>query len=296
VNALGGSEHRVAFGVAYRILGSVHDAEDAVQEAAARWHRLPEEQRAQVREPAAWLTRVVSRICLDELASARARRERYTGIWLPEPILGTVDPARRHVGMDPADSVTLDESVSMALLVAMEELTPGERVCLILHDVFQLPFDEIAEIVGRSAASCRQLASSARRSVRSRPQHEAPSPQRNAVVAAFAKACFEGDLEALVRVLDPRVVSRADGGEHIRAARKVVIGAEVVANYLLNVMQKQRSATQNLRPSLEPVNGRTGIVVRDGDAVIAVVDLEIASGAVTEIAMVVNPDKLSRLV
>ncbi|MGB4779694.1 RNA polymerase sigma factor SigJ [Microbacterium sp.] len=302
VYAYGSSGYRRLFGVAYRILGSVHDAQDAVQEGIARWFALTEEQRERVREPDAWLTRVVARICLDELGSARARREHYTGIWLPEPLIGELAasagaPERR----DPADSVTLDERISIALLVAMEALTPGERVSLVLHDVFGLSFDEIAEVVGRSAASCRQLASTARRKVQARRKAQQVDPMdatdaagtaRDDVVAAFLNACVGGDLTSLVRLLDPGVVSRADGGDHVRAARKEVVGAETVARYLLGVVSTQTRRVTELVPRIEPVNGRLGIVTREGDRVVGVFDLEIVGGLITEIAILVNPEKL----
>ena len=174
--------------VAYRLLGSYHDAEDAVQEALIRWEQLGPQGRQNIREPLAWLTRVVSRICLDQLGSARARRERYTGVWLPEPVPGALPlegaglPVPDEV-TDPADVVTLDESVSMALLFAMEQLSSAERVSLILHDVFGLSFGEIADVVGRTPHACRQLASSARRQLRSRPRY---APSRSPAVRSVA--------------------------------------------------------------------------------------------------------------
>ncbi|RLQ86564.1 RNA polymerase sigma factor SigJ [Mycetocola zhadangensis] len=287
------SEYRRLFGVAYRILGSVHDAEDAVQEGFERWQRLTADERDAIREPMGWLTRVVSRICLDELKSARSRRENYVGIWLPEPLLGeAVSVTLPVTSVDPHDSVSLDESISLALLVAMEQLTPPERVSLILHDVFGMPFGEIGEIVGRTADACRQLATSARRNVRSRPRFDVNGSERDAVVGAFARACMDGNLEALAAVLDPEVISRADGGEHIHAARKALRGANAVAVYLLGVLGQQRNRGAAVVPSLEPVNGRTGIVLREGRSIVAVVDLAVADGAVREIALVVNPEKI----
>ena len=290
----GSSEYRQLFGVAYRILSSVHDAEDAVQEGFERWQRLTADERAAIREPVAWLTRVIGRICLDELKSARFRRESYVGIWLPEPLIGESFSITRPVAsVDPHDAVSLDESITLALLVAMEQLTPPERVSLILHDVFGMPFSEIGEIVGRTADACRQLATSARRNVRSRPRFDVNGFERDAVVGAFARACMDGDLEALAAVLDPDVVSRADGGEHIHAARKTVRGANAVAAYLLGVLAQQRNRTVDVVPSLESVNGRTGIVLRHGPNIIAVVDLAVTDGSVREIAMVVNPEKIA---
>lgn len=284
--------YRQLFGVAYRILGSAHDAEDAVQEGLARWQDLGAVQQGMVREPLAWLTRVVSRICLDQLGSARARRETYTGIWLPEPLLGSTSWAGQRSSVDPAEAVTLDESVSLALLIAMEQLTPPERVSLILHDVFGMPFGEIADIVGRTPEACRQLATTARRNVRARPRFDVQGRERDEVVAAFAQACLDGDLEKLATVLDPDVVSRADGGEHVHAARRSIVGAQAVAHYLLGVLNKQRARRGVLTASIEPVNGRSGIVMRDGDTLVGVLDLAIVEGRIREIAIQVNPEKL----
>ena len=163
------SERRQLINLAYRLLGSLAEAEDAVQETYARWYAMSRQQQDAIASPGAWLTTVASRICLDLLGSARARRERYVGEWIPEPL---PDPAEWTSGRpggtpaDPADRVTLDESVSMAFLVVLESMTPAERVALILHDVFGYPFAEVAEITGRTPAACRQLASSARRRVR----------------------------------------------------------------------------------------------------------------------------------
>jgi RNA polymerase sigma-70 factor (ECF subfamily) len=156
------SERGALLGLCYRMLGTVADAEDAVQETYVRWLRLSDEERTAIRNPGAWLTRVAGRVCLDMLGSARARRERYVGEWLPEPVPGD-SPLAASVPVDPIDRVTLDDSVSMALLVLLESLTPAERVAFVLHDVFAVPFGEIAETVGRSPEAVRQLASQARR-------------------------------------------------------------------------------------------------------------------------------------
>lgn len=280
------------FAVAYRMLGSVHDAEDAVQEGLIRWHSMTEEQRAEIRVPQAWLTRVVSRICLDQLGSARIRRESYTGIWLPEPVAG--EPvATAPAPSDPADAVTLDESVSLALLRAMEQLTPAERVSLILHDAFAVPFDEIADIVGRTPQACRQLATSARRHIREQPRYAVQGPERDAVVAAFAKACQDGDVEALAAVLSPDVVSRSDGGGAVNAARRPVHGATNVARFLLGVLAQPANTELTYAPAL--VNGRTGLVARQHGVAIGVVDLAVVGNRVAEIAIVVNPEKLSAI-
>src|SRR6476646_10278340 len=178
------SERRQLINVAYRLLGSLAEAEDAVQETYARWYALTPAQREAIESPGAWLTTVTSRICLDQLGSARARRERYVGQWIPEPLpepaewmSGTGPPA------DPAARITLDESVSMAFLVVLESMTPAERVAFILHDVFGYPFADVAEMVGRSSAACRQLASSARRRLGGAPDPATSTARRADVVS-----------------------------------------------------------------------------------------------------------------
>jgi RNA polymerase sigma-70 factor (ECF subfamily) len=163
------SERRQLINLAYRLLGSLAEAEDAVQEAYARWYAMTGPQQEAISSPGAWLTTVTSRICLDLLGSARARRERYVGEWIPEPVPEPAEWTSARPGeatADPADRITLDESVSMAFLVVLESMTPAERVALILHDVFSYPFAEVAQITGRTPAACRQLASSARRRAR----------------------------------------------------------------------------------------------------------------------------------
>src|SRR5690348_3713760 len=170
------SERRQLINLAYRMLGSLADAEDAVQETYARWYALSPEQQAAIESPGAWLSKVASRVCLDMLGSARARRERYVGEWLPEPIPAPEESA------DPADRVTLDESVNMAFLVVLESMTPAERVAFILHDVFRYPFADVADIVGRSPAACRQLATSARRRIRAAQTPPTPTAEQAGLV------------------------------------------------------------------------------------------------------------------
>src|SRR6516164_3967690 len=178
-------ERRQLVNLAYRLLGSLAEAEDAVQETYARWYALPRPQQDAIASPGAWLTTVASRICLDVLGSARARRERYVGEWIPEPLPDRAEWAGGPSGgapADPADRVTLDESVSMAFLVVLESMTPAQRVAFVLHDVFGYPFAEVARITGRTPAACRQLASSARRRIRESQPPAAPSARQAGLV------------------------------------------------------------------------------------------------------------------
>src|ERR1700735_1892270 len=183
-------ERRQLINLAYRMLGSLADAEDAVQDTYARWYALSPDQRDAIETPAAWLTTVASRICLDQLRSARARRERYVGEWIPEPLPepgGWTNAGRAGLPADPADRVTLDESVSMAFLVVLDAMTPAERVAFVLHDIFGYPFPEVAEITGRTPAACRQLASSARRRVGAAQPPAPPAPQHASLVRDFKR-------------------------------------------------------------------------------------------------------------
>ncbi|WP_438354210.1 RNA polymerase sigma factor SigJ [Microbacterium sp. CJ88] len=283
------SERRQLLGMAYRMLGTVADAEDAVQETYIRWYRLPDAERAAILAPGAWLSRVTARVCLDMLGSARARRERYVGDWLPEPVPSGAMPATSAPAVDPLERVTLDESVSMALLVVLEALTPAERVAFVLHDVFGMPFAEVADTVGRTIEATRQLASSARRHVREQRRAAASRERHDDLVRAFAAACATGDLVALTTVLDPSVVLRSDGGGHVSAARRPVHGADRVARFLLGIVQK--------RPDVEiaPVETSDGLsfVIRAAGVVDTVLMLGVAGEQVTDVWMMRNPEKLT---
>jgi RNA polymerase sigma-70 factor (ECF subfamily) len=274
----------------YRMLGTVADAEDAVQETYARWYRLSLDERDAIEVPRAWLTRVAGRVCLDMLGTARARREHYVGEWLPEPVPGTTFAAAVSVS-DPLDRVTLDDSVSTALLIVLESLTPAERVAFVLHDVFAVPFAEIAEIVGRSVDACRQLATLARRRVRERRGAETATPRHDELVRAFVNACASGDVEALVAVLDPAVILRSDGGGIVTAARNPVTGALNVARFILGILSKE--------PSIEVTESETSdgisLVARVGGAVLSVVNLGVAMDrdSVSDVWIMMNPEKLS---
>jgi RNA polymerase sigma-70 factor (ECF subfamily) len=224
------------------------------------------------------------------LGSARARRERYVGPWLPEPVpTSAFAGTSPKGGTDPLDQVTLDDSVSTALLVVLEALPPAQRVTFVLHDVFAVPFPEIAEIVGRSPAACRQLATSARARVRQSPGRAVPRAEHDRVVRAFTAASQSGDLRRLISVLDPDAVLRSDGGGRVRAARNPVYGADRVARFLLGIMSKLPAGDIL---ELETSDG-LGFAVWEEGRVVNVITLEVRAGRVTEVRMVRNPDKLS---
>jgi len=275
--------------VAYATTGSVAEAEDCVQEAWLRLQRAAD--RDTIRDLGAWLTTTVSRLALDALGSAKARRERYAGPWLPEPIVESLGAALGPAGAsaDPADRVTLDESVSMALLVVLETLSPAERTAFLLHDVFGLPFEEVAGVVGRSPAAVRQLASRARRHVRGDGPRVPPSRAQQAeLLDAFTGACAGGDLDRLVALLDPDVVWRADGGGTVRAVPALARGSARIARLLLGYA---RRPPQRMRTAL--VNGAPGLVMRDADGVLTVLALTVDAGRITAIDVIRDPDKLT---
>ncbi|MER5354469.1 RNA polymerase sigma factor SigJ [Kitasatospora sp. NPDC002551] len=291
-------ERRHLTDLAYRMLGSPAEAEDAVQEAYARWYAMPPARREAVASPGAWLTTVVSRVCLDVLGSARVRRERYVGEWLPEPLPDRAEwPGGGPAGSgDPADRITLDESVSMAFLVVLESMTPAERVVFVLHDVFRYPFPEIAVIVDRTAAACRQLASSGRRRIRAAraPQggraQQAGRAEQAAVVRSFRRAWEAGDIEALVGLLDPAATMVADGGGLVGAAVRPVEGGARIARYLVLMAEKAPGLTLLERT----VNGLPGLVAQRDGVTATVAALDLVDGRITRIWAVRNPEKLGR--
>ncbi|MEV6303321.1 RNA polymerase sigma factor SigJ [Actinoplanes sp. NPDC051861] len=272
--------------VAFRMLGTVTEAEDAVQEAYARWYRLEPGERAAIEVPAAWLTRVTSRVCLDMLGSARARRETYVGPWLPEPVPASAFPVSAPA--DPLDRVTLDETVSSALLVVLESMTPAERVVFVLHDVFAVPFAEIAETVSRSPAACRQLAGSARKRARETAGRFVTPGEHVRVVRAFGVAARSGDLAALIRTLDPGVVLRSDGGGNARAALNPVYGADRVARFFAGVLARR----PELRLEDHPTSDGPGLAMREDGQVVGMATFEVAGG-ITAVRLMLNPRKLT---
>ena len=268
--------------VAYRMLGSSSEAEDAVQEA---WLRLSRSDTAAVSNLGGWLTTVVGRVCLDLLRARRARTEDYVGSWLPEPIV-SLDPET-----DPEHEALLADSVGLALLVVLDTLTPVERLAFVLHDMFAVPFTDIAPIVGRTPAATRQLASRARRRVRgSAPMPDADLARQREVVAAFLAASRAGDFEALVAVLDPDVVFRADAGRASPLAREPIVGAGAVAR---QVLARGSRFAPHARPAV--VNGGAGLIVGVDDRPVAVIGFAIAGGRIAAIDLITDPDKLRRL-
>jgi RNA polymerase sigma-70 factor (ECF subfamily) len=268
--------------VAYALLGSHAEAEDVVAEC---WLRLAAaDAREPVRDVEGWAVVAVARGALDALRSARIRRETYVGPWLPEPLLTQTAP-------DPADRVTLDESVSFALLVVLESLSPAERTAWVLHDLFRLEFTEVAAVVGRSPAAVRQLAARARRHVAAgTPRREVPRAEHDAAVAAFMAAAAGGDLAALTAVLDPRATLTSDGGGEVIAARRQVRGAEAVAQFVLRTAARIRPAETVLPVQ---VNGQPGLAVLDGGRVRLVVALTVDGPRITRIDLVLAPAKLA---
>lgn len=275
------SEQRRLRGLAYRIVGSLAEAEDVVQEAYTRLLRAPQT----IHDPVGWLVTVTTRLCLDHLRAADHVRRSYVGPWLPEPIVTDIDSVS-----DPQDRVTLDETVRMALLVVLQELSPPERTALVLHDVFQIPFDEVAEIVGRTPDACRQLASRAR----TRVQGDAPSRFTTSgdvarrVAERFARACDTGDVQSLVEILDPGAVGVFDSGGLIPGAPlEPLVGGPLIAETLIGTVSG-RGATF----TVARVNGEPGIIVSLDTTAVAVVSLSVDQGRIVDLHAIGNPAKL----
>jgi RNA polymerase sigma factor (sigma-70 family) len=268
--------------VAYRMLGSLAEADDAVQEA---WLRLSRSDTDGIESLDAWLTTIVVRVCLNVLRSRRTRREVPVGVRVPDPVISHAD------GMSPEDAALLADSVGLALQVVLETLAPAERLAFVMHDMFDLPFDEIAPMVGRSPATARQLASRARRRVRGidAPALDPDIGRQREVVNAFFAAARDGDLDGLVAVLDPNVVLRADEGTTRPEGSVVVHGAAAVAGRAL--MFEHPSAL--VRPAL--VNGTAGVVVTVGGQPVSVLGFTVSGGKIVQINVMADPERLARL-
>lgn len=283
VEAVFAGERARLVGLAYRITGSRLDAEDLVQEA---WVRAQAVDWGQVDRPAAWLTTVVSRLALDELKSARRRRESYVGPWLPEPVWTSEAPK------DPAAAAELAESLTVGFLRLLEALDPVERVVFLLADVFDTPFAEIAVIVDRSPAACRQVASRARRRLQDgRHQHDPPKEAQR-VVRALLVAVGAGDADAVVKLLAEDVVLVSDGGAKARAARRPVVGPQRVARLLVG-LAKRRGPAFTVERAM--INDEPGAVIRLNGEPFLTMSVHVREGRVSALHMVRNPDKLAAL-
>ncbi len=286
------SERRRLLNLAYRLLGSLAEAEDVVQEAYARWYAMSRQQQDAIESPGAWLTTVASRICLDVLRSARSRREHYVGEWIPEPLPERTEwisgrPAA--AGADPADRVTLDESINMAFLVVLESMTPAERVALILHDVFRYSFDEVAKIVGRTPAACRQLATSARRRIRTSQAPVPPIARRADVIRDFKRAWEAKNIDALIALLDPDATATADGGGLAVTFLDPIEGGEQIAHAWIEIANR---AAGNMKLLERTVNGQPGLVAEQDGVTVTVFAFELAGERIKHIWAVRNPEKL----
>ncbi|SEL47737.1 RNA polymerase sigma-70 factor, ECF subfamily [Rhodococcus maanshanensis] len=265
-----------------------------MQETYARWYAMSRQRQEAVESPGAWLTTVAGRICLDVLGSARVRRECYVGAWIPEPLPDRTEWFSGRTGSggaeptDPADRVTLDESVNMAFLVVLESMMPAERVAFILHDVFRYPFAEIAEIAGRTPAACRQLASSARRRIRAAQVPAVPTAGQAGLVRHFKEAWEARDIEALVDLLDPDATMVADGGGLVGTVLRPVEGGKHIARYLIHIADK----APGLALLERTVNGRPGLVAQHAGVTMTVAAFDLAGGRITRIWAVRNPEKL----
>ena len=265
------------FGIAYRMLGSAADAEDVVQDASLRWLRRNDHEVESVR---AYLVTIVTRLCLDQLNSARSRRVTYAGPWLPEPVL-----------VDEEDAAEQADSLSLAFLVLLEELTPLERAAYLLHDIFGYSFEEVARSLGRSPAACRQLGARARKRIEERRQRfDADLRQGRALTDRFLAACATGDLSGLLSMLSDDVVVWTDGGGKVRAAMRPVVGPYRSSRFLLNVAKKLHGA-----PRATVLNGQPATVFVHEGAVVAALVLDIMDGSIVGVRSVTNPDKLARL-
>jgi RNA polymerase sigma-70 factor (ECF subfamily) len=274
--------HRqLLFSIAYRMLGSVADAEDVMQESYLRWRRASERE---VRSPKAYLSTVVTRLCLDHLRSARARRERYVGPWLPEPLVTEPSP-------DASEAAALEDSLSMAFLVLLESLTPTERAVFLLREVFGYDYAEIADLVGKSEANCRQIARRAKMSVEARrPRFESSPEQEERLIGRFLEASVEGDMEGLLSLLSNDAVLYSDGGGKTHAALNPIVGADKIARFSSRILRK---APPGFVMRWGRVNGRPGLVgyFRDGSPH-SVTTLDVAEGRIRAIRLVLNPEKL----
>jgi RNA polymerase sigma-70 factor, ECF subfamily len=273
------------FSIAYRMLGSVMDAEDLVQDAYLRWQEAPE---AELRSPRAYLATIVTRLAINQLQSARTKRETYVGTWLPEPLVTGDAP-------DPSTALELSESLSMAFLVLLERLSPVERAVFLLHEVFDFEYAEIARIVEKTEANCRQLLARAKKRVGApRARFEADPDQARRLVQRFTEATFAGDMDGLLAVLEEDITLWADGGGKVPgAALKPVRGARSVGRFALGIMGRVVPATSIVRPA--EINGQPGFIAYVSGRPLAALIFDVRDGRIHSIHAVGNPDKLQKL-
>lgn len=277
-------EHRpLLFAIAYRMLGGVAEAEDMVQETFLKWQR---QAGAEIKSAKAWLTTIITRLCIDHLKSARHQREQYVGMWLPEPLAGKDEE-------DPAKAAELADSLTNAFLLIVETLSPVERAVFLLREVFDYDFSEVSEIVGKSEVNCRQLATRAReRLAARRPRFQADLAQAEKLVNGFLRACAHGDNERLVNLLTADAAIYADGGGKASAAGKPVMGAEQVAKFFINVT---RRAPGNVRFQFTTLNAEPGVLVFASGELVQSMTFELTEGRIHAVYVVRNPDKLKHL-
>jgi RNA polymerase sigma-70 factor, ECF subfamily len=284
------SERAHLLGLAYRMLGEMAAAEDIVQEAWIKWSRTD---RADIRDPHAWLSTVTIRLALDALRSARSRREVYVGPWLPEPILP--DDTRAFSADAPAARAELASDLSLALLFVLERLSPEERAALILHDAFDCDYATIAAMLDKSEPACRKLVSRARESVRhDRPRQNVSRDQHRELLARFAQATMTQDADALARLFAPDIVFYSDGGGRVPAALNPILGADKVQRFILGLVRKFTDAAKTNFAPID-VNGRPGIVLLLNDQIHSVLDIETDGERITSAYLVRNPEKLARV-
>ncbi|HYO11683.1 MAG TPA: RNA polymerase sigma-70 factor [Thermoanaerobaculia bacterium] len=275
------------FGIAYRMLGSVSEAEDVLQDAWLRWHGVEHET---VENPSAYLVRLVTRLAIDTLGAARNRLTDYVGPWLPEPLIGRVieDPSD-----NPAALQELEDDLSTAFLLLLERLSPVERAVFLLRESFDFNDREIAEIVGKSEENCRQIDRRARKRLEDGRRHApAPPAEHDRLLGGFLKAVRDGDLDGMVSLLARDAAAYSDGGGKAHAARKPIFGAEGVARFFLGLL---RNAPPDWEVRVAIVNGRTGLLNLVGGRLLSVVTLHVEEGRIRDIYTVVNPDKLPRI-
>jgi RNA polymerase sigma-70 factor (ECF subfamily) len=269
------------FGIAYRMLSSRSDAEDVLQDAYLRWHRGASEE---LRSPEAWLVTTVTRLCIDRLRAARTQREKYVGPWLPEPLIGDTAPA--------ADArAELSSSLSIAFLVVLEQLEPDERAAFLLHEVFDTDYTEIAEILGKSEAACRQIVSRARKRVRGRrPRAQVTDAARRSVLERFANAIQVQDKEALLQLVAEQASWTSDGGGRARAALKAIRGRERVVRFALGVLGRH---ADKFAFEMTSVNGEPALAVRAAGTLFSVITVRTDGMRILDVYTVLNPDKLA---